>query len=251
MCFVGPLRRSGLLRTEMEAIVLAGGFGTRLGELTRNCPKPLLPVNGRPFLEYVLHGCLRFPIEAFVLAIGYLGNQIEQTIGNKFNGVPVRYVSDRGSLGTGGSFSLAASDCRNPELLVTNGDTLAHMDAEAMLDFHRRKRADATLALKPALAGLKTRHDKIVVDGEGRILDAEGLSGGGGAGMNCGVTLVNRDAVLSRFPAGVSRFEDILLAHGASTKCYGWLGVSSFLDIGVPSDYDAASEYVAETFGSA
>lgn len=226
--------------------MLAGGLGTRLGELTQSCPKPLLPVSGRPFLEYVLCSCLQFPVTTVVLAIGYLGEQVEQVIGREFRGVPVRYVSDGGALGTGGVFRLAARGSRAEQLLVMNGDTLARLDAGRLLEFHRTGDADTTFSLKPVGPVPGTRHDPIAVDDHGRIVDKGGSTAIAGVGVNCGVTIVERESVLQSFPEGVSRFEDVLLMRESNLACYGWLGVSAFLDIGVPADFEVADEFVAE-----
>lgn len=228
----------------MEAIVLAGGFGTRLGELTRSCPKPLLPVNGRPFLEYVLFSCLQFPITSIVLAIGYLGEQIEQAIGSSFQGLPVRYVTDEGALGTGGVFRLAASNSRADQLLVMNGDTLARLDTESLIELHGARGADVTFSLKSITPRQGMRYDAIAVNEEGRIVENAAHNSDAMFGVNCGVTLIEREQVLPFFPDGVSRLEDILRTTENKIICYGCLNVSAFLDIGVPEDYAAAEEFV-------
>src|SRR2546428_7315254 len=107
-----------------QAVILAGGLGSRLGELTQQMPKPLLPVGGRPFLEYVIWNLSRFDINRFLFSVGYRADQIIEHFGDgsRFS-ISIDYVVEQQPLNTGGAL-LFAGDKLHETFLVANGDTL-------------------------------------------------------------------------------------------------------------------------------
>lgn len=133
----------------MEAIILAGGKGTRLGELTRLTPKPMVPVAGHPFLEYLLSEAGRRGVRRVVLSVGHFADQIEAHFGRRWHGIEIDYAHEDSPLGTGGAIALALASVRGERCFVLNGDTIFRVDLPAMLAFHRQHAAQLTLALKP------------------------------------------------------------------------------------------------------
>jgi len=107
-----------------QACILAGGLGTRLGELTKKTPKPLLPVAESPFLDYVLWNLKRHGMRRVVLSVGYLAAEFETVLGDGAQlGLNLSYVVEKEPLGTGGGLKLSA-DMLEEEFLVLNGDTI-------------------------------------------------------------------------------------------------------------------------------
>ena len=227
----------------MLAIVLAGGLGTRLRGTIGEMPKPLAPVRGRPFLEYLLDYWIAQGVTRFILSVGYRHEAITGHFGTAFHGAAIRYVVEERPLGTGGGLLLACRSIAAPgPFLVLNGDTYFEARLEALREFHAARRAEATLALFRSpqhgrYAGLK-------IGSTGEVL-ALGTGERGGL-ANGGVYLMER-SLLDGGPwqpsSSVSLEEDILpFALGAARRVFGLECPGRFLDIGVPEDYARAAD---------
>ena len=131
-----------------QMVIMAGGEGTRLRPHTENCPKPLLPVGGKPMLEHIIERAKLEGFQNFVLAIHYLGHMIEEYFGDGSRlKVNIEYLREEKPLGTAGSLSLINLPPESP-ILVTNGDILTDIHYGEMLDFHCRHEALATMAVR-------------------------------------------------------------------------------------------------------
>lgn len=129
-------------------VVMAGGLGTRLRPHTENCPKPLLPVAGRPILEHIIERAKQEGFSRFCLAVHYLGHMIEEYFGDGSKwGVTVSYLREQQPLGTAGALGLMEVNSHLP-FVVTNGDVLTDIRYGELLDFHARHGADATMAVR-------------------------------------------------------------------------------------------------------
>jgi dTDP-glucose pyrophosphorylase len=136
-----PIKRSNIL------VIMAGGRGTRLGEQTQYCPKPLLPVGGKPMLEHIIERAKAEGFEHFVLAIHHLGHMIEDYFGDGSKlKVNIKYLRENTALGTAGALSLLQERPTEP-FLVTNGDVLTDIRYSELLDFHIKHGAAATMAV--------------------------------------------------------------------------------------------------------
>ena len=129
-------------------VIMAGGMGTRLRPHTENCPKPLLPVAGKPMLEHIIERAKLDGFSRFVLAVHYLGHMIEERFGNGEQlGVQIDYLHEKSPLGTAGALGLL-----NPRpdaaFVVTNGDVITDIHYGELLDFHLRHNAAATMAVR-------------------------------------------------------------------------------------------------------
>ena len=129
-------------------VIMAGGKGTRLGKYTKNCPKPLLPVNGKPMLEQIIDRAKLQGFERFIISINYLGQMIEDYFGNgeKWN-VKIDYIKEDQPLGTAGSLSLLSPKPEHP-FIVSNCDIVTDIHYGELLDFHYNHKADATMAVR-------------------------------------------------------------------------------------------------------
>lgn len=129
-------------------VIMAGGQGTRLRPHTQNCPKPLLPVGGKPMLEHIIERSRNEGFHRFVLAIHYLGHMIEEYFGDGSRWqVQIEYLREESPLGTAGAIALLDPRPDAP-LLVSNGDVLTDIRYAELLDFHRHHGAAATMAVR-------------------------------------------------------------------------------------------------------
>src|SRR5262245_49936719 len=121
----------------MQAIVLAGGLGTRLRATIGDIPKPLAPVRGRPFLEYLLAYWIGQGVTSFILSVGYRSEMITGHFGASFRGAAIDYAVEDRPLGTGGGLLLATTRlAADDPFLVLNGDTYFEVPLAALLKFH-------------------------------------------------------------------------------------------------------------------
>ena len=129
-------------------VIMAGGVGTRLRPHTENCPKPLLPVAGKPMLEHIIDRAKREGFSHFVLALHYLGHMIEEHFGNGERlGVQIDYLREESPLGTAGALGLL-SPLPDTPFVITNGDVITDIHYGELLDFHTRHAATATMAVR-------------------------------------------------------------------------------------------------------
>ena len=133
----------------MHALILAGGKGTRLRPLTVYTPKPIVPVMNRPFLLYQVDTFQKAGIEAITLSLSYQPDMVELILGDGSEyGVRLRFLAEPSPLGTGGAYRFA-SDELDDTTVVLNGDILTNADISNIVDFHRQRQAQATIALTP------------------------------------------------------------------------------------------------------
>lgn len=222
----------------MQAIVLAGGLGTRLREAVPDGPKPMAPVAGRPFLAWLLDALADAGFTRAVLAVGYRHDAIRDHFGDSYRAMALDYSVEDRPLGTGGAIRLAADRVDVAEVFVLNGDTFVDVDFTAMRELHRAGAERLTLAV--------ARVDDAARYGALRIVDGhvagfvEKGRGGPGA-INAGTYLVSRD-VLACIPAGEAHsFEQQLLVPRLDElRPAAFETTGRFIDIGVPDDYARA-----------
>jgi NDP-sugar pyrophosphorylase family protein len=129
-----------------RALVMAGGFGRRLGNLTREKPKPLLPVGGRPILDRVLEQLEDAGISTIHLALYYRAGQIRDFIARRHNQAEIKFLEESEPLGTAGALAQLSNNVEEP-ILVANGDVLTQVDFGALYEFHSRHGYDGTVAV--------------------------------------------------------------------------------------------------------
>src|SRR4030042_1109725 len=120
----------------MEAIILAGGMGTRLSKAIADIPKPMAPVNDKPFLFYLLNWIKNYPVERIILSTGYRAESIFEYFGSSFENIPLEYVTEEKPLGTGGAFIKALESIRGINILILNGDTWFPINLNEFYTFH-------------------------------------------------------------------------------------------------------------------
>ncbi len=228
----------------MQAVILAGGFGTRLRSVLADVPKPMAPIHGKPFLAYLIDYLKLQGITEIVLSVHYLKEQIQAYFETSYDGIAIRYAIEDQPLGTGGAIvkSLAFVDVSQP-VFVLNGDTFLKMDYQAMMQQHQAAMSSMTMALRK-LADC-SRYG--VVFTEGTAVTAFKEIGSSDAGLiNAGVYLMNPQLLKDRVDGEAFSFErDFLFPQISSLQPQAFITDNYFIDIGVPEDYArAVSEFV-------
>lgn len=231
----------------MQALILAGGKGTRLRPLTMYTPKPIVPVLNRPFLLYQIEILKRAGITDITLSLSYQPDKIEQLLDDGAEyGVNLRYLTEPSPRGTGGAYKFAADSIRETTI-VFNGDILTDLDVSEVVEFHRQKQAEATIVLtpvkNPAAYGL------VETDEENRVFrfrekpSAEEIAGLTTKNINAGIYILE-PTVLDLIPEAENRsfeynvFPDLLTAQ---KPFFAYLMNDHYWrDIGTPESYLAA-----------
>lgn len=218
----------------MKAIILCGGLGTRLGSLTRETPKPLLAVAGKPFVDHVMQRLVQADMTDLVLAAGFQWQKLSAHIGDTWCGVPIQYSVEASPLGTGGAIKAAMASAHVDEALVVNGDTLFDIDIAEFLRFATSQDTAACIALRHVPDC--SRYGRVTVDPLGRLLSF-GEKGHAGPGLINGGIYYLRRIALDAVQATAFSFEvDFLSIRQPAAPLYGMAFNDYFVDIGVPAD---------------
>jgi D-glycero-alpha-D-manno-heptose 1-phosphate guanylyltransferase len=225
----------------MEAIILAGGMGTRLRKTIGDIPKPMAPVNGRPFLYYVLNWLKDHPVEKILISTGYRSGSIIDYFGESFTGIPLEYIVEKSPLGTGGALMLALQQCSGSDVLVVNGDTYFPVPLESFFLFHTSMGNRFTVALKHMTCF--SRYGSVECSGETIICFNEKKFCADGL-INGGIYMVNREFFRSlKLPEVFSLESDVLEKQAGASILKCRIFDEPFIDIGTPEDYSRAGDY--------
>jgi D-glycero-alpha-D-manno-heptose 1-phosphate guanylyltransferase len=222
----------------MEAIILAGGLGTRLASRLNGIPKPMAPIAGRPFLEILLHQLVLAGCDRAILSVGYCHTAIKNHFGSAFENMPIEYAIEETPLGTGGAIRMALDRSQNENVLVLNGDTFLKADYRALLHFHKAERAAITLAVtsQPDIS----RYGGVIVERD-RITAFEEKGRTGPGLINAGVYAMRTEFPWPlNLPASFSFERDVLVPEVRALGPLAFPVNGYFLDIGIPEDLDRA-----------
>lgn len=229
----------------MEAIILAGGFGTRLRQVVPDLPKPMAPVAGRPFLEILLTSFADRGFNRVVLSLGYLADKVVSHFGNRFAGMELVYEIEHTPLGTGGAVRQAMLKCRNEHVFVFNGDTYLDLEVADIENHWQVNRAPIIVAREVPNTERYGRIEKL----EGRVtgFSEKGLTGPGLINAGCYVLPVD---ILNEFAPGQQfSLESDFLAMAVKNQRFDlFITGGHFIDIGVPEDYARAQAELLGVF---
>jgi NDP-sugar pyrophosphorylase family protein len=241
-------------RSDVQALVLAGGLGKRLRAAYANGPKSLAPVGGRPFLDYLMRWLQISGFSDIVLCVGYKTEQIQERYQDgRHWGLRISYSLEKEPLGTAGAIKNAEVLLQVDTFLVLNGDSFTDVPLRELIQFHRRRKGLATLTLAPAPE--ESRYGSVRMNASGEILGfLEKDSGGamddkrGRRWINGGVYAFQKE-LLSVIPPGrpVSLETEIFPQLVGHRFC-GFPTDGYFIDIGVPADYRRAQKEFRERF---
>lgn len=230
----------------MEAIVLAGGLGTRLRSVVSDRPKPLAPVAGIPFLHFVLDYWKTQGVTRFILAVSHLSDHFRTTFDRPYKGTEVDFSVELTPRGTGGAVAQALDFTKkNGPVLLLNGDTFFPAPLKALLQFHERHATAMTLAL--AEVPQDSRYGRVALEGDrvaGWAVDASRSHWINGGVYILGSGIARKLQSYATASHTLSLENEVfprLLAECASI--YGYKCRAPFLDIGIPEDYARAPEF--------
>jgi len=228
-----------------EAVILAGGIGTRLGRIAKDVPKPMIEVSGRPFLEYLLDYVIGQNIKRAILAVGFKNKVIKRHFGEKYKGLELIYSIEQEPLGTGGAIKKALKLVKEDDFFIFNGDTYFNVSLARLYEFHKLKKAVLSIALKP-LFDIR-RYGTVDIEVSGKIVGFKEKKYSSEGMINGGVYILKR-VVLSgaEFKTKFSFEKDFLEKYSGVFALYGFpFADSFFIDIGVPEDYARAQDELA------
>ena len=228
-------------RRGLEAIILAGGLGTRLRSVVADVPKCMAPVNGVPFLTYIIDDLKKQGIERFIFSLGYKSESIIDFAEAQYKNLDKVYVIEKEPLGTGGAIKEACKEVNEENVLVLNGDTLFAIDLQELADIHTKQKAQCTIALKPMTnfsryGAVETNTNAMVTAFHEKQFCKKGL-------INGGIYALNAKQFLQEPLPDIFSFEKEYLEKKINThKLYGIAFDDYFIDIGIPEDYEKAQK---------
>lgn len=221
-----------------QAIILAGGMGTRLRSVVADVPKPMATVAGKPFLAYLLHFAYTHGINKLVLSVGYKHELIQAYCGSAYKDMEIVYSVEDEPLGTGGAILKALSLCDAQEVYILNGDTFFDISMHDLAEQHATKRADLTIALK-YLTDFD-RYGTVDFDLQEKITAFREKQAMKQGYINGGIYLLHRDFLLDmELPSKFSFEQTVLERLHSNAHFYAYTGSADryFIDIGIPEDY--------------
>ncbi|EGP2596697.1 nucleotidyltransferase family protein [Campylobacter coli] len=214
----------------MQAIVLAGGLGTRLRSVVQDLPKPMAPINGKPFLAFVLEYLKKQGIAEIILSVSYKHELIQEYFKDEFHGVKIHYNIEKELLGTGGAIKDTLKFVKN-EAYVLNGDTFFDIDLKKLV----LNDGKICIALKQMqnfdrYGTVNVDDQGIVISFEEKVFKKQGL-------INGGIYLLKKD-IFDEFSLEKKfSFEEFLQENYKSLKIQTQIFDDYFIDIGIPQDY--------------
>jgi NDP-sugar pyrophosphorylase family protein len=231
----------------IDVVILAGGFGTRLRSVISDRPKVLAPINGVPFLKCYLEWMQGFGARRVILSLGHLAGMVQEFVkSEKWNGLEIVASVEGTPLGTGGAVRACLPLMQSSLALVANGDSVARLDLCRFVEFHRAKSARLSMVLthQPRVnaSGL------VETDANGAVVSFTEKPQNQNAGgyINAGLYLMQRDAI-AEIPAdqAVSIEQDVFPKF-CGRGFYALKGEFPFIDIGTPESYRRAGEFFRE-----
>lgn len=226
------------------AIVLAGGLGTRLRPAIDQLPKCMAPVHGKPFIDFVVNSLQQQGIRQIIFSLGYLHEQLTAHLDQVFPNIEKIYSIEENPLGTGGAIAKACALANSNHVVALNGDTLFEIDFGELLQHHQQWQAKCTIALKAmtnfSRYGTVSLNNHLLIAFHEKQFCESGL-------INGGIYVLDREDFLHRnTQQKFSMEKDYLEKFVAEKIIFGLPQAGYFIDIGIPEDYYAFQQHVAE-----
>ncbi|MCW3077217.1 MAG: hypothetical protein JWO32_1826 [Bacteroidetes bacterium] len=223
------------------AIILAGGFGTRLKSVIADLPKPMAAVNGEPFLSFQLKYLKHFGFKTVIISTGYLSEKIKDFYKEEFAGMELLYSHESSPLGTGGGIRLAFEKCKDKLALVLNGDSFFELPVDLFYELHIQQQSDFSLALRQV--DNASRYGVVERGEANRIISFKEKSSQDKSGsINGGIYILDKKLYLEN-SAGLINFsieKDFFEKQLNNLVIKGFEFKGYFIDIGIPEDYTKA-----------
>jgi len=231
----------------MEAIILAGGMGTRIRSVVSDLPKCMAPVAGQPFIFYLFNYLQRNNVKKIILSLGYKHEVVKEWIEQQNFPFNFAYSIEDEPLGTGGAIKKSIELVESEDVFILNGDTLFEIDLRVFKDIHKKSNLPLSLALKPMTEferyGNVEINDKHIITGfKEKIYCKEGM-------INGGIYLLKKENHLMDNLSKKFSFETKILQQQAGQGIIqGYINTGYFIDIGIPLDYEKANKEFKRMF---
>lgn len=229
-----------------EAIILAGGKGTRLQSVINDKPKPMALVAGKPFITYLLDFLILNKVEKVILSVGFKHESIVEYLSDNYKGLNICYAIENKPLGTGGAIVYASQYLENKNFFLLNGDSFFNIDLLKLEAFHVSNKNDFTIAVKPMknfdrYGTVEVENNKILRFKEKRYCEF--------GFINAGVYLIDKSKINTlNFPENFSFEKDFLEAYTNDFFFGAYIDDKYFIDIGIPEDYKLAQKELIPFF---
>ena len=224
---------------KLEAIVLAGGFGTRLRSVVSEVPKPMAIIGDKPFLEYVLQYLQKNEIKRVILAVGYKWKIIKEYFGDKFENIELVYSVEDEPLGTGGAIKKAMNQVQNNQIYIINGDTFFDVDLKSLSLIENSK---LMLALKYMTNF--NRYGSVEIDKNNFVTAFVEKGYRKFGNINGGIYLASKDIFDGYELNKQFSFEEFMQENFKKLQISSTIFDNYFIDIGIPEDYEKAQSEI-------
>lgn len=233
----------------MQAIILAGGLGTRLRSVINEQPKALAPVAGKPFLYWLIIFLQKHGVTNFVFSLGYLHEQVEVFLKEQFRTLIYQTVVENEPLGTGGAIKLSLNFCIDDDIMLANGDTFFDLNIDAFYKNFIKTSSRCSIALTPMqhfdrYGSVTITRENIITEFNEKKYCENGL-------INTGLVLFKKsvfEAKTKSLPDKFSFEKDFIEPSISNLKISGYVSEGYFIDIGVPEDYQKAQIEIESLF---
>ena len=227
-------------KLQTEAIILAGGMGTRLRSVIQDIPKPMAPIGETPFLTYLLDDLQQQGVRRVILSTGYKHEVVEEYYGSRYKDLELVYSVEDSPLGTGGAIKKALQQINGTNALILNGDTMFRVDLQSMYQFHLESGSDFTLALKKME---DSQRYGVVETASNRVVRFREKAERKAGSINGGIYLLEKEVLLKKdLPEKFSFEKDFMEAYFRELKVMAFVSDGYFIDIGIPEDYAKAQQ---------
>ncbi len=226
-----------------EAVILAGGRGTRLRSVVKNMPKPMALVGKYPFLHYVIEYLSKQGIRKIFLSVYYLKNQIIDYFADNYLGCEIAYIEEHEPLGTGGAVVNSLASINGNEFWLLNGDTYFPVNLVQQEAFHFANKAQITLALK--YINDASRYGLVELNAQNVLVSFLEKGSGNSGYINGGVYLLTKNSFAGLLMGKNYSLELLLSQYIKQYKVMGFIASQPFIDIGIPEDYYKAASIIA------
>lgn len=230
----------------MEAIILAGGLGTRLRSVLKDQPKALARLGNFPFLYYLISYLKKEGVNRYIFSLGYLHDQIEDFLQQHFPDLNYVTVIEKTPMGTGGAIKLCMNDLKDDVALLVNADTFFELDLSKFYNTFKDLKADCVIALTEMTDF--DRYGVVKLDNNNKVVEFIEKKATVCGLINTGLILLDKrkfDKLLGHLEIPFSFEKDVLEPNIGELKMYGISQRGFFIDIGIPEDYIKAQEQLA------
>jgi D-glycero-alpha-D-manno-heptose 1-phosphate guanylyltransferase len=231
----------------MQAIILAGGFGTRLQTVVKEVPKPLAPISGKPFLFWLIVYLQQQGVTHFIFSLGYLHHQVETFLKEEFPNLKYDCVVEKEALGTGGAIKICMLKSIEQDIIIVNGDTFFELNIKDFITFYRDTNSDCSIALTPMQNF--DRYGSVTIDEQNIIHQFNEKKYCASGLINTGILIFNKEIFIKKTEHLTQNFSyenDFLSPNISQIKVTGYIAPGYFIDIGIPEDYYKADKEIEQ-----